>query len=137
MAVPDAYLIDTDVLSYILKHDSRAEWYLQHLTDTVVVISFMSYAELERWALMRRWGPARRQGVRRFLDAFITPSVDRRLCEAWAEIMVEARVAGRSIAHADAWVAATARVYDVPLVTNNARHFAGVAGLSVITERHS
>jgi len=34
----------------------------------------------------------------------------------------------------DAWVAATALSYDVPLVTNNAADFAGVSGLTVISE---
>ncbi len=35
------------------------------------------------------------------------------------------------IAHADAWIAATARLYGLPLVTNNARHYAGVAGSTI------
>jgi len=31
-------------------------------------------------------------------------------------------------------MAATALLYQVPLVTNNGRHYAGVSGLQVITE---
>ena len=60
--------------------------------------------------------------------------VDRTLCEAWAALTVEARRSGKPIGHADAWVAATARVYGLLLVTNNTRHYAGLAGLTVLTE---
>lgn len=43
----DRYVVDTDVLSYLLKGDSRGQQYLPYLTNTVVVISFMSLAESE------------------------------------------------------------------------------------------
>jgi predicted nucleic acid-binding protein len=119
--------------SYVLKRDTRAQRYLPYLTGTIVVISFMSLAELERWAIERNWGVPRRTRLRQFLDTFVTRPVDRALCEAWAAIMVEARRAGRLIAHADAWIAATARVDGLPLVTNNVRHYAGVSGLQLIT----
>jgi len=71
----DAYVIDTDVFSYILKGDTRATPYQQYLTNTIVVISFMSVAELERWAIKRNWSAIRRVGLRRFLDAFVTRPV--------------------------------------------------------------
>jgi predicted nucleic acid-binding protein len=38
------------------------------------------------------------------------------------------------VAAADAWIAATALVYGVPLITHDPRDFAGVAGLRVLTE---
>ena len=132
--MPDAYVIDTDVLSYVLKRDTRAQRYLPYLTGTIVVISFMSLAELERWAIERNWGAPRRAHLRQFLDAFVMRPVDRALCEVWAALTVEARRNGKPLGHADAWVAATARVYGLPLVTNNSRHYAGLAGLTVLTE---
>ena len=132
--MPETYVVDTDVLSYLLKRDTRVHAYLPYLTDTIIIISFMSLAELERWALERNWGAARRAGLRRFLDGLVTRPVDRALCETWAAITVEARRNGRPIGHADAWVAVTARLDGLPLVTNNARHYVGVGGLTVLTE---
>jgi len=132
--MPDAYVLDTDVLSYILKGDTRAALYQHYLTNTIVVISFMSVAELERWAIERKWGAARRVRLRRFLDAFVTRPVDRALCEIWATIMADTRRRGAPIAHADAWIAATAQLEGLPLVTNNIRHFGVVAGLTIRTE---
>jgi predicted nucleic acid-binding protein len=132
--MPDAYVVDTDVLSYVLKRDTRVQPYLRYFTGTIVVISFMSLAELERWALERNWGTARRTQMRRFLDRCVIRPFDRALCSTWAAVTVEARRAGQPIGHADAWIAATARVYGLPLVTNNARHYTGVAGMTIVTE---
>jgi predicted nucleic acid-binding protein len=128
------YVLDTDVLSFVLKRYTRAQRYLDIITGAIVVVSFMTVAELEPWALERTWGPARRARTRRYLDQCVIRPFDRRLCETWAAVTVEARRAGRPIGHADAWVAATARLYDLPLVTHNARHFAGVSGLAVLTQ---
>ncbi len=46
--------------------------------------------------------------------------------------MVAAQAAGRRIETADAWIAATALLYDVPLVTHNGSHFLGVPNLKLI-----
>ena len=66
--MPDPFVVDTDVLSYVLKRDTRAQHYLRYFTGTIVIVSFMSLAELERWALERNWGTTRRTQMRRFLD---------------------------------------------------------------------
>ena len=55
------------------------------------------------------------------------------LCCKWAEVMVAARAAGRRIETADAWIAATALLYDAPLVTHNGSDFLGVPGLTLIS----
>jgi len=48
--------------------------------------------------------------------------------------MVAGRKVGRRLETADGWIAATAMLYKVPLVTHNASDYAGVPGLTVITE---
>ena len=40
-------LVDTDVISYLLKNDTRADLYQPHLQDQLLVVSFMTVAELE------------------------------------------------------------------------------------------
>jgi len=39
-------LIDTDVVSFLFKRDTRAELYRAHLDDALQLISFMTLAEL-------------------------------------------------------------------------------------------
>lgn len=51
-----ARVIDTDIFSFILKNDTRAELYKPHLDGHFLFISFMSVAELERWAALNKWG---------------------------------------------------------------------------------
>jgi predicted nucleic acid-binding protein len=48
--------------------------------------------------------------------------------------MVAARRVGRRLETADAWVAATAALYDAPLLTHNATDYLGVPALKLITE---
>ena len=48
--------------------------------------------------------------------------------------MVAARRAGRRLETADAWIAATAVLYDAPLITHNVSDYLGVPGLKLITE---
>lgn len=127
-------VVDTDVVSYLFRRDSRAELYRPHLTGRLLVISFMTVAELDRWALQRNWGEARCKEMEQHLGNFVVYPFDRAICRRWAEASDRARRKGRPISVADAWIAATALLYRIPLVTHNYDHFAGVEGLTVVSE---
>jgi len=128
---------DTDVLSFIFKKDTRAELYRPHLDDKLVMVSFMTIAELDRWALHHDWGKARRRSMEVFLQDFLFSFCDRSLCVKWAEATDSARRNGRPIETADAWIAATALLHGIPLVTHNRSHYVGVEGLTLISEAAS
>lgn len=127
-------VVDTDVLSMTFKRDTRASLYRPHLQGRQLSISFMTVAELERWALGRNWGTARRAALAEYLHRFTIRHSDEMLCRWWAAVMVSAQRNGRRIEVADAWIAATALLHAVPLITHNAEDYAGVDGLHVITE---
>jgi predicted nucleic acid-binding protein len=129
-----AVIVDTDVVSFILKKDSRAALYRPHLEGLPKIISFMTLAELRRWELQNNWGARRVKETREFLDDFTIVHSDEKLCEIWAEIRCDAHKYGNPIDTADAWVASVARLFDVPLVTNNRRHFENVKNLKIISE---
>jgi hypothetical protein len=61
-----ASVVDTDVISYIFKGDTRNASYYPHLSGKLALISFMTLAELRQWALLRNWGDARRQQLETF-----------------------------------------------------------------------
>lgn len=124
-------LADTDVVSFLFRGDKRAEPYRPLLAGKLVGLSFMTLAELEQWALIRNWGADRRARLHRHLQRYVVFPFDVALCRWWAEVSVEARRNGRPIQTADAWIAATARLYDVALVTNNPSDYVGVASLTV------
>lgn len=129
-----AIAVDTDVLSYIFKGDTRSALYLPHLSGKLALISFMTLAELRQWSLLRNWGDARRRRLERFLQDYLVIHSDDQLCSKWAEATRSAIRNGRPIDTADAWVAATALLHGVPLVTHNRSHYLGIDGLTLISQ---
>ena len=130
-------VVDTDVVSYLFKQDTRGDLYKPDLRGHLLIISPMTRAELEAWALERKWGDRRRDEMRVHLKQFMLAPFDEDLCVKWAEATDSARKRGRAINSSDAWVAAVALHYDVPLVTHNGSDYVGVANLKVISQPSS
>ena len=130
-------VIDTDVWSYLYKGSSEAKLYEPHLFGNILVISFQTQAELLRGAIGANWGARRREHLHSRMQRYVVEPSSYRLSLFWARAMDSARRNGRPIAAADAWVAATALHLGVPLISHNENHFAGVDGLTVISERQS
>jgi predicted nucleic acid-binding protein len=128
-----ALVVDTDVVSFLYKRDTRAELYRPHLNDPPFIISFMTLAELRSWMRHRHWGPTRRQRLERYLQRYQLIYANDELCEFWAQATDSARRHGRPIGSADAWIAATALMQNVPLVTHNRSDYEGVEGLVIIS----
>jgi predicted nucleic acid-binding protein len=93
----DSVVIDTDVLSYLFKQDSRAESYQSHLDGKFGVISFMTLAELEVWANLRNWGPHRRAQLAAFLAPYAVINSSRELAQTWAAIRSQVMQTGHHI----------------------------------------
>lgn len=132
VAVPDGRVVDTDVISYLFRGDTRAERFRPYLVGQPLAVCFMTIAELDRWAIERNWGQARQERMAAFLEQFVIVMADRSLCRTWALVGDEARRNGRPIQTADAWIAATAISLGLPLVTNNQNDFAGVNSLVLL-----
>lgn len=126
-------VLDTDVVSFLFKQDTRAAFYQTRLTGLSVALSFMTVAELDSWALRRRWGPATVARLNHFISPFTVVPPDRQLCRLWAEVTVACRRAGRPIDSTDAWIAATTLQLGAPLLTHNRSDYAAVPGLPIIS----
>jgi tRNA(fMet)-specific endonuclease VapC len=118
-----AVVVDSCVSSFVFKGDSRAELYRSHLDGKLLVISFMTLAELYRWPLENCWGGSKRKRLEAYLRGYVVYPSNRVLCRKWAEASDEAKRNGKPIHANDAWIAATALLNDIPLVTHNRRHF--------------
>ena len=130
----NSILLDTDVLSFLFKQDSRGEIFKPYLEDKLGLISFMTIAELDLWANVRNWGANRRVNLSLFLEPYAVINSDRELAHMWATIRYELMQKGLSIDTADCWIAATGRLYNIPLLTHNTSHFMHVSGLTTISE---
>jgi len=132
--MPEVRVVDTNVVSYVFRNDSRAALCRPHFFGADLIVSFMSVAELDRMAAGRGWGPGRSELLATFLDDFSVYWADRALCRVWAAVVESAKASGKPILAADAWIAATAVLLNVPLVTHNRRDYLGVEGLTLISE---
>ena len=103
-----ALVVDTDVVSFIFKHDTRPALYTPHLSSHILTTSFQTPAELEPWTLASGRGARRREQLARHLRRYFVDYPSPDLCRRWAGVMDEGRRGGRPIAPADAWVAAPA-----------------------------
>src|SRR4029077_13260854 len=128
-----AAVVDTDVVSMLFKGDTRALAYRSHVTGRLLGISFMTLAELERWSLERAWGLRRKIELAQHLTRSAILPVSRELCGRWAEVSFAAKSKGRPIQTADAWIAASALHYQVPLITNNRSDYSVVDGLVLLS----
>lgn len=69
------------------------------------------------------------------MELFTTLFADERTCRHWADVVAESRSAGRAMTTADAWIAATAIRWDLPLVTADYRDFEHVRALTLVPVR--
>jgi toxin FitB len=127
------YLLDTTVVSEWTKpRPNRGvfEW-LATIDEDRVFVSVITLAEL-RFGVARL--PAGRRKTRldewlarelpqRFGDRLL--AIDAAVADAWGHLVAARDETGRPIGVMDAFLAATARVHDLTVVTRNASDFAG------------
>jgi predicted nucleic acid-binding protein len=131
----DIVIVDTDVISFIFKKDSRNVLYKPHIEGKLAAIAAQTYAELETLPLRNNWSPKRHNQLREYInEKFIFVEVSKEICLKWSQIQFHANKNGKPIGTADAWTAATALAYSIPLVTHNHKDFKNVTDLKVITE---
>src|SRR3954451_24581159 len=129
----DPCVVDTDVLSFLFKSDSRSQLYSQHLAGKLLVVSFMTVAELEYGAFKSNWGVPRMRQLEAHIQQFVIYPFDRSMCRVWAQITDSVRRQGRTIHTADAWIAATAVRHSIPLISHNRKDYQAAPGLTLIS----
>ncbi|MEO0015414.1 MAG: hypothetical protein RLZZ535_3803 [Cyanobacteriota bacterium] len=67
-------VLDTDVVSFLLKGDSRSQKYAPILQGNQLALSFMTVAELFQWAAVRNWGASRTANLEKSLTNYLNYS---------------------------------------------------------------
>jgi predicted nucleic acid-binding protein len=98
-----------------------------------LVVSFMTLAEMRQGALEANWGPRKCAVLEAYLADFSVLHSDSLLCSTWAAVRNESTQKGRPISSADAWIAATALLLSVPLVTNNPKDYRHLDNLQLVS----
>lgn len=116
-------LIDTNAFINLTRGRESTSRLLPHVDGKRIVLSFVTVAELRRGAYVRGYGEESwRQLDVDVSSAVVVPPNDG-LSHEWAKLVAEERREGRALGQAaqahDAWVAATARFYGVPVLTED------------------
>lgn len=127
-----ARLLDTNIVSYLMRGHTLGERYRGHLQGHTLAISFMTVAELYEGAFRARWGKRRRAALEAALRGYVVVPSSTELCVRWGQVRSERRT--QPISCEDAWIAASALMYGCPLVTHNSVDFRGIAGLTILSE---
>ena len=129
-------VVDTCVLSFLYSEHDLAEAYRPHVADNTKIISFMTLAELYYGTLKKNWSESRRMDLLQYVTReYVIFPFDRALCWQWAMAREQSRGPGLQVGGADSWIAATAMLYGIPLVTHNRKHFEVLEpDLTVISE---
>lgn len=123
-------VLDTNIVSYLMRGHRLAGLYRPHLKGHTLAISFMSVGELYEGAYRAGWGGQRLSRLRETIETYLVIPFSMAVCREWGAIRSERRT--RTIAVDDAWIAATARTYGLPLVTHNPADFSDIDGLEVL-----
>ena len=127
-------VLDTNIVSYLMKGGSLAEAYAPHVEGRLLAISFITVGELYFGAEKNNWGEKKRKQLETQLRNFVVIPYDHEIARYYGRIAAERRRNGKPISLHDAWIAACAVRHAVPIVTHNAKDFGGIGGLKVITE---
>lgn len=125
-------LLDTNIVSYLFKGHSLAAKYRPHLAGYTMAVCFMTEAELYEGAFRARWAPRRLARLESLLSTFLYIPSSPDLSRRWGQLRTERQA--QPIGAADAWIAAAALLHSCELVTHNPADFAGIVGLTIISE---
>lgn len=129
------FLVDANVLSEATKPNPNAKvvaWLTAH--ETQLAINPIVLGELRFGILLLPRGK-RRDNLLEWLASGLgyleMLDFDAKTSEHWAQLLADLRKQGRAMPVKDSLIAATARQFQLPVVTRNARDFA-FAGVQVV-----
>ena len=129
---PDV-LLDTNVFSYVFKGHTLAKNFIPHIVGKRRYLSFMTVAELYRGAYNAHWSKERLDDLAQAISDYIVLTANVRTSRRWAWIKDYCHSSlHRPISDPDAWIAACALTYNLPLVTNDVNDFKDIPGITLL-----
>ena len=129
-AGPMSFLVDTDICSAHLRGDrSVFSRFMQHTGQ--LSVSAITAGELYSWTLRSKAPPDRLQALQQFLMGVAIMPVDLEVSYQFGVLRANLLDRGQPRMSTDLFIAATALIHGLTLVTHNARHFQNIPGLVV------
>jgi tRNA(fMet)-specific endonuclease VapC len=126
------YLLDTDTLIYFLKgHDAVVRNFTAQI-NTPKAISVITYGELIYGCRKSERTAENLARVRRLAELYPLVDVTRAVMDSFAESKAALSAAGTPVDDFDLVIGCTALTLNYAVVSNNAKHFEKIPGLSVV-----
>jgi tRNA(fMet)-specific endonuclease VapC len=125
------YLLDSDWIIDVLGGHEPAVSTLRRLQGSRTAISWVSVAEVYDGAFSSSNPRLRLVNVRQFVSRYHVIGIDDAIAERFAQERANLRHRGELIGDLDLFIAATALVYDLTLLSFNRRHFERVPDLKL------
>lgn len=132
MVAPIPYLLDTNVVLFATRENSPVSAAVDRqfgLRDSPFrpAISEVTVAELLAFA--ESWGEKRRQLLKGIIDELLILPISRpEIHLQWAKLYSHVKAKGLAIQHNDVWIAATAKVAGLRLISSDAAAFLPLRG---------
>lgn len=120
----DLLLLDTNIVIHLIRDNDVAKrvdaaFQVRHRSDRPL-ISIVTIGECLSLARQFRWGDAKTSSLESLLrELVIVPIEPRPILERFGELHAWTKSIGRSIAHNDLWIAATAAATNAHLITTD------------------
>lgn len=124
-------VLDTNVVSFLMKGHGLADGYRPYLEGRTLAISFMTVGELYEGACHAKWGRQKLIRLQENVRTYLVIPFSLEVCRQWGAIRCARRK--QPIAVDDAWIAATAKAHDLPLITHNPADFHDIDGIRILS----
>ena len=111
-----------------------AELYRPHTSNKLNMIAFITVGELYYGAEKANWGDKKQKSLESTLQNFVVLPYDNEMARCYGKLVAARQRTGHDISLNDAWIAACAVRFKLPLITHNAKDFKNISDLEIITE---
>jgi tRNA(fMet)-specific endonuclease VapC len=128
---PLGFLIDTDWVIDHFNGVTQVTRRLKELHPQGLGLSVVSAAELWEGVFYSRDPQRSQETLEGFLSGVELLGLDEEICKRFGNLRGSIRKRGQTIGDFDLLIAATALRHSLKLLTNNRKHFEGIAGLEI------
>jgi predicted nucleic acid-binding protein len=127
------YALDSNIVSYFLKNDDTIQNKIDEETDqgNDFVIPPTVYFEIMNW-LLKNASKKRMIIFERMYSEKGIGVIDKAVLDIASTVKLKMRQQGKGISDDDLFIAAYCLKHNMPLVTNNTRHFIDIEGLKIL-----
>jgi len=127
------YALDTNIVSYFLKGDSKivAKIRLENSKGNQFVIPPTVYFEIQNWLLKNN----SKNKMATFEKMYSTQGIgviDKIVLDIASTVKLKMQQQGKGISDDDLFIASFCIKYNLPLVTNNIEHFKNIENLEIL-----